>query len=1033
MPGVAVAVAGLAVSFWLVRQQEAAGETIARVRFTEEIRASSEAISQRIAAYTEIVTGLRDLFLVNPALGRADFERVVAERNLQQRYPDIKNLSFVRWVPAAERPAFEARMRAETPRNRYNGADLIHPAGERPEYFVTEYLWPPEGNDGIIGLDIGAQPANLAALLAGRATGQPAVSAPFELLQERMLRSGFVLRIPVFAPGAGLGHPNARFVGAVAASVRAHDMVRTVQAQGFLRGVTLRLEDIGPASDSAATAPVVLAESAPSAASLGPDEVRELLVHNRRWRLTFSPTASLLSVSERQLPWWVGGSGVALSLLLAALVTLLSRQRALAVTEARASHEALQQSEERFRAVFNQAAVGVAQIHTPTGRFLRVNQKYCRIMGYTAEEMQALDFLVVSHPEDLVEDLAQMERLKAGEIPEFHMEKRLFRKGGQPIWVDLTVSPMWAPGEEPNFHIAVVQDITERRKLQDTLRDNELHLRSILHRLPVGVCLVQHDGRMTFRNERFLQICGYTEQDVPNVDAWWSQAYPDAEQRERTRRNWVAERERARAGDGTIAAGEYLIRCRDGQRRVVEISGVLLGEDHLVTMVDLSQRKAAEEEIKYLAFYDPLTQLPNRRLLLDRLQQALAASARRQRCGALLMLDLDNFKTLNETRGHDKGDSLLRQVAQRLRDCMHEDHTVARHGGDEFVVVLEDLGDNPEEAAARAEETGQRILAALREPYLLEGEDYHTTVSMGATIFQGLSESVDELLKRADLAMYQAKAAGRNSLQFYDPRVQAVVRARAALELDLRAGLAQGQFELFYQPQMENGRITGCEALLRWRHPREGFISPASFVPLAEDTGLILPLGEWVLHAACQQLATWAQQPALAHLSLAVNVSPRQFHQAGFVPQVLAALAGTGAEARRLKLELTEGLLLEDVEDTIEKMVQLKGYGVGFSLDDFGTGYSSLAYLKRLPLDQLKIDQSFVRDVLTDPNDAAIARTIVALGTSLGLRVIAEGVETEAQRDFLARNHCHAWQGFLLSPPVPVAEFEALVQRHNHA
>ncbi|KAB2896691.1 MAG: bifunctional diguanylate cyclase/phosphodiesterase, partial [Burkholderiaceae bacterium] len=406
---------------------------------------------------------------------------------------------------------------------------------------------------------------------------------------------------------------------------------------------------------------------------------------------------------------------------------------------------------------------------------------------------------------------------------------------------------------------------------------------------------------------------------------------------------------------------------------------------------------------------------------------------RRQRCGALLMLDLDNFKTLNETRGHDKGDSLLRQVAQRLRDCMHEDHTVARHGGDEFVVVLEDLGDNPEEAAARAEETGQRILAALREPYLLEGEDYHTTVSMGATIFQGLSESVDELLKRADLAMYQAKAAGRNSLQFYDPRVQAVVRARAALELDMRAGLAQGQFELFYQPQMENGRITGCEALLRWRHPREGFISPASFVPLAEDTGLILPLGEWVLHAACQQLAAWAQQPALAHLSLAVNVSPRQFHQAGFVPQVLAALAGTGAEARRLKLELTEGLLLEDVEDTIEKMVQLKGYGVGFSLDDFGTGYSSLAYLKRLPLDQLKIDQSFVRDVLTDPNDAAIARTIVALGTSLGLRVIAEGVETEAQRDFLARNHCHAWQGFLLSPPVPVAEFEALVQRRNHA
>ncbi len=1034
IPGLAIAVAGLSTSIWLARHQQAAGEAVARLRFTEEARSSTDAIAQRIAAYTEMVSGLRDLFLIHPQLSRTDFERVVTERELPQRYPEIRNLSFVRWVPAAELPAFEARMRASLPQDRRGMVDLIHPMGERQDYYITEYVWPLNGNDGVLGLDIVSQPANFAALQAGRATGRPAVSAPFELVQERELRTGFVLRIPVFAAGSGSEGAHARFVGAVAASVRVHDMLLAVGSSGFLRGVALRMEDVGAVGDlSVASPPIPLAEPVLPTSAQALQEVRELQVHDRRWRLTFSSSDSPLSATERLLPWWIGGGGSVLSLLLAALVTLLARQRALALNEAQESHAAMLHSEERFRAVFNQAAVGVAQIHTPTGRFVRVNQKYCSILGYTADEMLELDIQTVSHPEELVEDLAQMERLKSGEIVEFHMEKRLFRKDGRAIWVDLTVSPMWRQGEAPSYHIAVVQDITERRRMQDTLQDNELHLRSILDRLPVGVCLVQSDGRMTFRNERFLQICGYTEKEVPNAEAWWTQAYPDAELRERTRHHWVEEREKARAGDGTIAAGEYVIRCLDGQRRAVEISGVLLGEDHLVTMVDLSQRKAAEEEIKYLAFYDPLTQLPNRRLLLDRLQQALAASARRQRSGALLMLDLDNFKTLNETRGHDCGDSLLRQVAQRLRECMHEDHTVARHGGDEFVVVLEDLADSPEEAAARAEVAGQKILGALREPYLLEGEEYHTTVSMGATIFQGLSESVDELLKRADLAMYQAKAAGRNSLQFYDPRVQAVVRARAALELDMRAGLAQGQFELFYQPQMEGGRITGCEALLRWRHPRDGFISPVSFVPLAEDTGLILPLGEWVLQSACMQLAAWAQQPHLAHLSLAVNVSPRQFHQAGFVPQVLAALAGTGAEARRLKLELTEGLLLQDVEDTIEKMVQLKGYGVGFSLDDFGTGYSSLAYLKRLPLDQLKIDQGFVRDVLTDPNDAAIARTIVALGTSLGLRVIAEGVETEAQRDFLARNHCHAWQGYLLSPPVPVAEFEALVQRHNHA
>jgi len=539
---------------------------------------------------------------------------------------------------------------------------------------------------------------------------------------------------------------------------------------------------------------------------------------------------------------------------------------------------------------------------------------------------------------------------------------------------------------------------------------------------------VQDDGLISFRNQRYVQICVYTQEEVPDTDTWWQRAYPDAAERDAIRQRLLDTRHL-----GVIPLAEYTIRCADGKYKPVEISGIFVEGGRLITMQDLSERKAAEEEINQLAYYDPLTRLPNRRLLMDRLQQALATSARHQRSGALLMLDLDNFKTVNETRGHDRGDALLLQVAHRLRGCVHEDDTVARQGGDEFVVVLEDLGDSPEEAAARAEDVGQRILGVLREPYQIDGAAHHSSLSMGVTIYSGTRETVDELLKRADLALYQAKNAGRDTLRFYDPQMQAAVSARATLELDMRVGLAQGQFELYYQPQIDHGRITGAEALLRWRHPRDGFISPAHFIPLAEETGLILPLGEWVLQAACRRLAAWAQQPDLALLSLAVNVSPRQFHQSGFVAQVLAALAGAGADGHQLKLEMTEGLLLQDVEDTIDKMGQLKGYGVGFSLDDFGTGYSSLSYLKRLPLDQLKIDQSFVRDVLTDPNDAAIARTVVALGTSLGLRVIAEGVETEAQREFLERHHCHAWQGYLLSPPVAVAEFEALVRRTNGA
>ncbi len=450
---------------------------------------------------------------------------------------------------------------------------------------------------------------------------------------------------------------------------------------------------------------------------------------------------------------------------------------------------------------------------------------------------------------------------------------------------------------------------------------------------------------------------------------------------------------------------------------------------HYVAMhTDSTQRKAAESEIEHLAFYDPLTQLPNRRLLLDRLHHALATSARSEHQGALLFIDLDNFKTLNDTRGHDKGDLLLQQVAQRLSACIREGDAVARLGGDEFVVMLEGLSENAEEAATQATAAGDKILATLNQPYPLADEEHHSTASIGVTLFAGHRDTIEELLKRADLAMYQAKAAGRNTLCFFDPDMQAAVMARAALEADLREGLREKQFLLHYQGQVNSrGALIGAEALVRWQHPRRGLVSPAEFIPLAEETGLILPLGQWVLEVACSQLLAWARRPETAGLDLAVNVSARQFRHPDFVAQVLQVLADTGANPHKLKLEITESLLLDDVQDIIAKMSALKARGVGFSLDDFGTGYSSLSYLKRLPLDQLKIDQSFVRDVFTDANDAAIVRTIVALAQSLGLAVIAEGVETEGQRDFLAQAGCLHYQGYLYSKPLAAQDFEKLV------
>jgi diguanylate cyclase (GGDEF)-like protein len=397
-------------------------------------------------------------------------------------------------------------------------------------------------------------------------------------------------------------------------------------------------------------------------------------------------------------------------------------------------------------------------------------------------------------------------------------------------------------------------------------------------------------------------------------------------------------------------------------------------------------------------------------------------SARDRKHSALLFLDLDNFKAINDSMGHDWGDHMLSQVAMRLSGCVRASDTVARLGGDEFVVVLQGLDGAPERAAAMAEVVAHKIIAALGQPYPLGGRTLYSTPSIGIALFQGQEIPVSELLQHADLAMYQAKSRGRNTLCFFDASMQAAANARSALETDMRAGLQRDEFLLHYQRVVDaQGAVLGAEALVRWQHPQRGMVPPGEFIGVAEQTGLILPLGQLVLRLACQQLACWAQDKACAHWTLAVNVSAQEFRHPGFVQQVLDALAHAQVDPRQLKLELTESLLLHDVEECIAKMQALRAKGVRFALDDFGTGYSSLSYLKRLPLDQLKIDQGFVRDVLTDPNDAAIACTVIGLGRSLGLDVVAEGVETAAQRTFLLRNGCQRFQGYLFGRPAPAA------------
>ena len=563
--------------------------------------------------------------------------------------------------------------------------------------------------------------------------------------------------------------------------------------------------------------------------------------------------------------------------------------------------------------------------------------------------------------------------------------------------------------------VGVMIDITERKRLEDELRLNA----TVFDNSSEGMAVLRADGTVLTINQAFTTISGHTRDDavghpMPLLEDHDKSGGFFIRMKQHVDRDgsWQGEAPGQRKGGEIYPTWLSVAAVRDSLGAPTH---------YVVAFSDLSQKKQNEERIQQLAFNDPLTGLPNRRLLGDRLEHALVSGLRNRTGGAVLLIDVDNFKALNDTRGHDVGDLLLKQIGQRLASCVHEGDTVARMSGDEFVVLVEGLSIQTTQLVSEIKTLGTRLLRTLEQPYELAGQSHHHSASMGVALFGATPTSVAQLLKQADMAMYRAKASGRNTLSFFDPQMQSAVDARTALERAMRDGLQRGEFLPYYQPQIDQtGAVIGVEALVRWRKPDGSLVAPGEFIALAEETGLIVPLGQHMLEAACHQLTTWARTHATAGLSIAVNVSARQFHHADFVQQVLGILRATGAPATRLKLEITESLLIENIEAVIEKMQALKNHGVGFSLDDFGTGYSSLAYLKRLPLDQLKIDQSFVRDVLVDGNDAAIARMVVALADSLGLQAIAEGVETPEQQAFLLENGCRTYQGYLFSRPLPI-------------
>jgi len=697
------------------------------------------------------------------------------------------------------------------------------------------------------------------------------------------------------------------------------------------------------------------------------------------------------------------------------------------LTDAIASDIALRQSEERLQQAVRVAHIGMFD-HDHQAGGLYCSPELRAFYGWEAqEEITVARFLDCVHDEDRERIREAVHRsLDPTGDGSFDVEHRILRRDGQVRWITTRARTSFAGeggGRRPVRTVGAAADVTERRQVEQVLR-----IAAAAFESNEGRIITDANGRILQVNRAFQELTGFSAQEA--IGRSPSLMRSGRHGIDFYRALWLALVAHGRW------QGEIWNRRRNGQEFPAWVSITAVRDPaHATThyvahYVDISEQKAAQEQIRTLAFFDALTRLPNRRFLIERLQRVLDASARSGRYCAAMFIDLDHFKNLNDTRGHAAGDALLLEVARRLQGAMRAEDVVARLGGDEFVVVLDDLSSDREGAAARSEAIAAHLLQILRGPCNLTGRTIVNTASIGICVFRGDEDRLEDVLKRADTAMYQAKSCGRDTARFFDPRMHAALEERALIEAQLRQALERREFSLHYQVQVDReGGVIGAEALLRWAQPEAGTIAPARFIPVAEETGIILPIGRWVLETACAQLRQWQADSNMRHVSLAVNVSARQFAEPGFVAEMKEMVGRYAIPPGRLKIELTESLLVRNIEEAIGKMHALQAAGIVFSMDDFGTGHSSLNYLKRLPLGQIKIDQSFVRDIAIDPSDATIVRAIISMGKTLGMQVIAEGVETHSQLQLLKSYGCNAFQGYLFGRPAPAEGFATRVRQ----
>lgn len=697
------------------------------------------------------------------------------------------------------------------------------------------------------------------------------------------------------------------------------------------------------------------------------------------------------------------------------------------ITERKQAEERLRESEQRVRLSQFYGGIGTWELNFHS-QYQVWSETITQQLGFPdLTNPTWYDFLSAVHSADRATLLKEVKRQIAQDNT-IDIEYRIFDTQGKVRWMRSIGKVDVDSAGHPITMQGTVQEITRQKAAE-----HDLHIAATAFESQEGMMVTDAHNIILRVNKAFTTITGYSVEDAigskSNImasgrhdaiffDQMWNEI--------RTNSYWEGELWNKRKNGELYPQKLTITAVKDSNNIVTNYVG---------TLIDITKTKQAEREIEDLAYYDSLTHLPNRRLMMDRINHAMAANTRSEKIGALLFLDLDYFKTLNDTLGHDMGDILLQQVATRLTSCIRENDTVSRFGGDEFVVLLEDLSELSIEAAEQAEDIANKFLNTINQPFQLNSHIYSCSTSIGITLFTGRQSGVDELLKQADIAMYQAKNDGRNAIRFFNPQMQTKITAHAKLESELKEAIELQQFQLYYQIQVDSDlNPIGCEALIRWVHPERGIIPPLDFITLAEQNGSIRAIGRWVIDSACAQLEVWQRDRLTCDLTLSVNVSAKQFHQPDFISQITTAVERYNINPALLKLELTESLLLSDIEDTIAKMKTLAELNIQFSLDDFGTGYSSLQYLKKLPLYQLKIDKSFIDNIVVDSDDQSIVKTIIVMAHSLGLQVIAEGVETQAQQQLLFTQGCTQYQGYLYSKPVPIEQFEVLLrQLDNHS